>query len=61
MTLPGLGQLLALTAAGLVPFRLDTTRTWESLATIAFVVVPTAGTIAAAVLAGLRSMNRPRT
>ena len=55
VTVPGLLQLLGVIAAGLVPFHLDTGRTWQSLAALVFVVAPSAATMAAAAVAGLRS------
>ncbi|HET9646627.1 MAG TPA: hypothetical protein VFP34_00145, partial [Microlunatus sp.] len=57
VSLPGLGYLITLTAAGLTQFNLGTLRTWESLAAIIFIAAPTAGTIAAAAIAGVRSLR----
>lgn len=57
VSLPGLGHLIAITAAGLTQFNLGALRTWESLAAITFIGAPTAGTIAAAAIAGVRSLQ----
>jgi hypothetical protein len=57
VSLPGLWHLIALTAAGLAPFDLGALRTWESLAAITFIAAPTAVTIAAGAIAGVRSLR----
>ena len=57
VTIPGLAHLIRLIAAGLIPFNPDSGDTWQSLAALVFVVAPTAGTMAAAAVAGIRSVG----
>lgn len=56
VTIPGLVHLLGVIGAGLMPFDVDSGHAWQSLAALVFVVAPTAGTMAAAAMAGVRSI-----